>query len=32
MKLDVATIAPLHGNVAQFSALQQAAKTEVSQK
>jgi glyoxylase-like metal-dependent hydrolase (beta-lactamase superfamily II) len=32
MKLDVATIAPLHGNVAQFSALQQAATTEVSQK
>ena len=32
MKLDVATIAPLHGNVAQFSALQQAATTEVSQR
>lgn len=32
MKLDVATIAPLHGNVAQSSALQQAATTEVSQK
>ncbi|PYX77868.1 MAG: MBL fold metallo-hydrolase, partial [Acidobacteria bacterium] len=30
MKLDVATIAPLHGNVVPFSALQQAASTEVS--
>ena len=32
MKLDVATIAPLHGNVAQFSALQHAATTEVSER
>jgi glyoxylase-like metal-dependent hydrolase (beta-lactamase superfamily II) len=32
MKLDVATIAPLHGNVAPFSELQKAATTEVSQK
>jgi glyoxylase-like metal-dependent hydrolase (beta-lactamase superfamily II) len=30
MKLDVATIAPLHGQVAPFSALQKTASTEVS--
>jgi glyoxylase-like metal-dependent hydrolase (beta-lactamase superfamily II) len=30
MKLDIANIAPLHGNVAPFSALQQAASAEVS--
>jgi hypothetical protein len=30
MKLDVATIAPLHGFVVPFSELQKAASTEVS--
>jgi len=32
MKLDVATVAPLHGNVAPYSELQKAATTQVSQK